>query len=332
MEVIMGSQVNQSLVFDIINYPFLEELYVADVDVFTIEPLVKELNRFLVGQTEAKKKLSLGILTHDLILEYNANNPDKELKKSNLLLTGPSGVGKTFLVETLCKILGKKLVTVDITTFSQTGYVGREVSEILDDIMDAVEGDSEEAKNVIVFLDEIDKLGIVDSERSVSTTGVQRSLLKLVEGSDLVSKKNALNTKDILFVFGGSFSQFTTITNDDIDSYSVSSLSPAKRADKVTEITYDNLIASGILPELAGRIGNIIQLHHLGEKDLKNILLTSESSPLKQLTTIFELRGQKLSLTKKEIGDIIKESVDRKLGARGLKQVLETYVYNKYYK
>lgn len=320
------------MMFNFDDCEFLEEMYVVDTSEFSIKSLVKELDKFICGQGNAKKQLALSVLTHNLILEHNKQNPKLRLSKSNILLTGGSGTGKTYMVQILAKILKKPLIMEDITHFSQTGYVGRDVTEIMDDLISECGLNDNDIDNAIVFLDEIDKIGERDWDSSVSTTGVQRGLLKIIEGTILQSKKHKGDTSNILFIFGGSFSQFFKNDSAEFEATSQSTLSVNKKKKRKQQINYEDLIDSGMLPELAGRIGNIIQLDDLSKKDLQNILLKAEESPLKQLKQIFSLRGQKLSLTKKEINGIIKESIKKGLGARGLKISLDDYVYKKYYK
>lgn len=300
--------------------------------------VVAELDKYVIGQEEAKRALAVSVVNHLYTSEYNGASPEFNLARSNIMLAGPSGSGKTLLVKTLARIVDKPLAIVDITEYSQTGYVGKEISEILEELVVTCDHDKNKIESSIIFIDELDKISTHGSTGEVSTSGVQRSLLKLIEGgktnvtvgpkSAIGSNKMEIDTSDILFIFGGAFTNFVKDVKKNNDKAVVGfGDSTSKKVN--TKLDHENLIKAGLLSELVGRIGTIVELNKLTEEDLLSILTDPVDSVVNQYAKLGELRDINLKLTKKELKEIVKEAVDIGTGARALRPLAEKRLMDK---
>ena len=291
---------------------------------------IKEyLDRFVIGQEYAKKTVSTLIVNHLYRAEYNqtALKSTDKLKKSNILLIGDSGVGKTLCVKVAAEYVDVPIVVEDATKLTQEGYVGDSVDTLLTRLILEAGGDVDKAEKGIIFLDEFDKLSSNSSDRSnVATGAVQQSLLKMVEGGDFYvpdrlgerqgTNKVAINTDSITFIFAGAFGGLASEVKKDVSMGFLES-------SREREILEQDIIDYGIMPEILGRIGTYITLHELSEDDMLKILMDVENSIVKQYQKIFELRGIKWKLNKRHYKKIIKECKESKLGARGLQRHIE---------
>lgn len=275
----------------------------------TPEQIKKELDEYVIGHDKTKKAMSVAAYNHfKRLAGYN-------LKKSNVLLIGPTGCGKTYLVSILAKILGVKFLTSDATQFTSAGYQGRSVEELITDLIGICDGDEKKASKAIIYIDEIDKLRKKDSGGSgpdVNGLGVQQSLLKLLEGSEVpyVSRNSMngeydkkMNTKDILFICSGAFV--------DLESTSI-----------------PHLTEFGMIPEFLGRFPIITQLQELKFEDYKKILKDSKGSILNSFKEWFSSENIELLVDDSALNMIAQKAIDKGLGARGLHSVLDEALLN----
>lgn len=296
--------------------------------------LKQELDRYVVGQDEAKKIISVAVCNH--LKRIEANND--LLEKTNILILGPTGCGKTFLMSTIAKFLKVPMVIVDATNFTQVGYVGEDVSNILKKLYMASNGDLEKCKKGIVYVDEIDKVMAKTSshgDRDAAGTGVQQNFLKLMEGGTQTIKlptrdggmqEIEIDTKDILFVFGGAFvgidAKKERPTSIGFGSSNVES-EPTNKP-----ITQDDIVKYGFIPEFVGRVPIVVKMNELSRDDLKDILIGTDKSILKQYQHMFMMDKIKASFDDSLINEIIDNSVEKHMGARGLRGTIEKDIMN----
>ena len=306
----------------------------------------KFLDDYIIGQDDAKRAISVAVYNHYKRVNYNLtnkNNDNKvELDKSNILLIGPTGVGKTLIAKTLSNILKVPFVCVDATTLTEAGYVGEDVESIITKLYQNAEGDVKKTEMGIVYIDEIDKIAKkLDSKtltRDVSGEGVQQALLKILEGNNITITPNSIrrvpnqetiqiSTQNILFICGGAF-----VKLDDIKSKKTKQkLGFANTATKIkntekyslSSITPADLIEFGFIPEFVGRLPIVVKLNNLNKQAFINILTNPQNSLLKQYKTIFQLDGIELEIEKDAVEEIAKKAHSLKLGARGLRTILE---------
>lgn len=293
---------------------------------------IKEyLDRFVVGQEEAKKAISTLLVNHLVKSEYNKDieKDTRKLKKSNVLLVGDSGVGKTHVVKVASEFLDIPIVIEDATKLTQEGYVGDSVDTILTRLFIEAEGDLDKVERGIIFIDEFDKLSdSTDSKSNVSTTAVQQSLLKMVEGGEFhvsdslgderKAGKVPINTSNITFIFAGAFGGLASKVKGEVK------LGITKEKAKGRDINEEDIIKYGILPEILGRIGRYIVLHELSDSQMLQILTKTENCLVDQYKKLFELRGLEWTLEEKDYVAMIKHVKKTKLGARGLMHQMET--------
>jgi ATP-dependent Clp protease ATP-binding subunit ClpX len=296
----------------------------------------KKLDEYVIGQEDAKITLAVSAYNH--YKRINQTEGDVELQKSNVLLVGKSGSGKTLLVETLAKILDVPFVGVDATDFTPTGIVGRSTEDILIDLLNKSCGDHERAERGIVFIDEIDKIANTENNPSIIrkdgaiASEVQSCFLKLLEGkeSSFNFKKDnfTFNTKNVLFICGGAFtgienildtSSFRKVGFNNTNDFEIKS--PIKNKVKSTDI-----IKYGLMPELVGRIPVIVNLHSLSINDLIKILTEPKNALVKQYQKLFNMDNVELEFTKDALETIANIAISTETGARGLRTIIEDII------
>lgn len=315
---------------------------------------IKEfLDQYVIGQDQAKKLLSIAVYNHYKRLSHNTDvNKSVEIEKSNIIMIGETGTGKTLLAKTIAKLLSVPFCIVDATVLTQAGYVGEDVESILSRLLMVSDYDVEKAERGIVFIDEIDKIARKSDNpsltRDVSGEGVQQALLKLLEGSIVNvppqggrkhpdQKYIQVNTQNILFIAGGAFDGIKDIIERKLNKQAIGF--SVEKTDKQKDKAYilDNLDVTdlrsfGLIPELLGRFPIITHLDKLDEPTMLRILSEPKNSIINQFIELFRLDGVELSFTEAALKKIVKETMDKGLGARGLRatteKVLEKYMYD----
>lgn len=295
------------------------------------------LGQYVIGQDDARKALAVVASNHQAICNYNLDNPEIPLSRSNILIMGPSGTGKTLMIETLARFLDSSYVCVSATEFSETGYVGKDVTDILGLLLTASDNDVKAAERGIIFIDEIDKiLATSGQNRDVSGAGVQHALLRIIEGSPIAvpigrhgTSTVTVDTKNILFVFGGAF----TNLRENKGSKKLSAGFGSSMIEESSEITTDDLMKAGLIREFVGRVHHIVSTVEFTDKDLLRILTEPVDSIIRQHEILLQSQGiGNVDLRKKKfLQSVLDEGKKWGTGARGLKVALEKKLLDIYY-
>ena len=321
----------------------LEEIEPQEIKIKTPAQLKEILDQYVIGQERAKKVLSVAVYNHyKRIFRHHEIDDDTELNKSNVLLIGPTGSGKTLLAQTISKYLDVPLAIADATSLTEAGYVGDDVENVVTRLVQAADGDIKKAERGIIFIDEVDKVARMSENRSitrdVSGEGVQQALLKIVEGAVVnVPAKGGrkhpgqdalqIDTTNILFICGGAFDGLEDIIKkkqgSNVLGFNQNKLTKSDNDQIISKVEADDLVKYGLIPELIGRLHMVATLNEITEDDMVHILTEPKNALIKQYIKLFEMDDVTLKFEKAALKELARLAIIRKTGARGLRSILE---------